>query len=166
MLNASASRYYRLVLDGLTLSLIATDGGRLAQPQPITELLLAPGERAEFLVAPTTPGTTKLRALPYNRSGPGMGGQLPSSNATVTVARLQVSGSAPAAALPTTLAAITDLRAASISKQRTVVLAMAMGMGGGSGGMGGGGMGGGALGDSLTIDGKSYDPSRPISLPA
>ena len=158
LLNASASRYYRLALQGLAFSLAATDGGRVAEPQPLEELLLAPGERAEILVAPTAAGSARLSALPYDRGSPGMGmgGRSPSSGQTVTLATMLVAGSAAAAPMPARLATITDLRDATVSGEREVVLAM--GMGGRGGAMSG--MGGGGMGEAFTIDGKTFDPNR------
>ena len=49
-LNASVARYYRLQLENHPMYLIATDGGPIAEPFEMRELLLAPGERAEVLV--------------------------------------------------------------------------------------------------------------------
>lgn len=75
LLNASASRFYRLQLEGHPLQLIATDGGAIATPIELSELLLAPGERAEVLVQGSRePGQYRLLNLPYNRNGIGMGG--------------------------------------------------------------------------------------------
>ncbi len=74
-LNASASRFYRLKLEAHPLHLIATDGGALAEPVEVSELLLAPGERAEVLVrGERDSGQYRLLNLPYNRSGTGLMG--------------------------------------------------------------------------------------------
>lgn len=49
--NACSARYLRLQLPGLTLTLVGTDGGLIAAPQPgLHEYLLAPGERVELIV--------------------------------------------------------------------------------------------------------------------
>jgi FtsP/CotA-like multicopper oxidase with cupredoxin domain len=161
--NASASRYYRLVLDGLPMSLIATDGGRLVTPQLIDELLLAPGERAEVLVAPTQAGTYALRTLAYDRghTGMGMGGGASVVSPAAPVLAVAVSGTAPAAALPAQLAAPATLEPGRATGTRDLVLAMGMGGGGSGGGSGGGmGMGGGGSGMmAFTIDGDSFDPA-------
>ncbi len=51
LLNGSNSSIYRLYLSqDLPLHVIASDGGFLQKPVPLTELILAAGERAEFLV--------------------------------------------------------------------------------------------------------------------
>lgn len=72
LLNASNARYYRLALEGHELVLIATDGGFLTKPVETEEILLAPGERAEVLVALKGPGQYRLLALPYDRGAMGM----------------------------------------------------------------------------------------------
>jgi FtsP/CotA-like multicopper oxidase with cupredoxin domain len=54
IVNASASRMMPFAVDGLPLNLIATDGGRLDAPIEVNGLVLAPGERAEVLVIPTS----------------------------------------------------------------------------------------------------------------
>ncbi|MGK7924355.1 MAG: multicopper oxidase family protein [Spirulina sp.] len=75
ILNASASRFYRLALDNHPLYLIATDGGAISQPVELGEILLTPGERVEVLVkGDREPGQYRLLNLPYNRGGMGMMG--------------------------------------------------------------------------------------------
>ena len=73
-LNASASRYYPLRLDGLRWWLIGSDGGRLAGAIDATGLTLAPGERAEVLVAIDTAATTPLTTDAWQTTFGGMGG--------------------------------------------------------------------------------------------
>ena len=68
LLNASASRFYRLSLEGHAMHIIATDGGSLAVPQQVDELLLAPGERRDVLILGSSAGGVyRLMNLPYNR---------------------------------------------------------------------------------------------------
>jgi FtsP/CotA-like multicopper oxidase with cupredoxin domain len=69
IINGSAARYYLLAIPGHTLLQIGTDGGLFATPQPHDQILLAPAERIEVLLAAMAdPGTqTVLKALPYNR---------------------------------------------------------------------------------------------------
>ncbi|WP_168733695.1 multicopper oxidase family protein [Deinococcus sp. Arct2-2] len=66
LLNASTARPYRLALQDHELHLIATDGGLIEKPVALTELLLAPGERAEVLVRLRGAGRFELQRLPYN----------------------------------------------------------------------------------------------------
>ena len=72
LLNASNARYYRLALQDHPLYLIAADGGFLEEPLEVSELLLAPGERAEVLVRLRKEGRFLLQALPYDRGAMGM----------------------------------------------------------------------------------------------
>jgi FtsP/CotA-like multicopper oxidase with cupredoxin domain len=150
IVNACTSRYLDLRLDGQRLQLLGNDSGRLAEPQSVQQLLLAPGNRADVLVT-MTQGTTSLRTVAVDRgSSGGMGSasaSSPSGIATLTVAGL-ASGPAPAVA---TQAVPRDLRAVNADASRTLTLAMTMG---GMGGMGGSGRG------AFTIDGRSFDPSR------
>jgi FtsP/CotA-like multicopper oxidase with cupredoxin domain len=75
LVNASTSRFYRLALEEHPFYLIATDGGAIAQPVELSELLLAPGERAEVLVQGNRePGQYRLLNLPYQRGSMGMMG--------------------------------------------------------------------------------------------
>jgi FtsP/CotA-like multicopper oxidase with cupredoxin domain len=74
-LNASVARYYRLQLEDHPMYLIVTDGGPIAEPFEMGELLLAPGERAEVLVrGERSPGQYRLMNLPYRRFNMGMMG--------------------------------------------------------------------------------------------
>lgn len=69
MLNASASRYYRLALPGLAVHQIGSEGGRLSAPVPLEEWLLAPGERVDLVVEPKDggPGSAALVNRTYDR---------------------------------------------------------------------------------------------------
>jgi FtsP/CotA-like multicopper oxidase with cupredoxin domain len=75
IVNASASRFYRLVLEKHLFYLIATDGGAVETPVELKELLLSPGERAEVLVrGEREPSQYRLLNLAYDRGGMGMMG--------------------------------------------------------------------------------------------
>ncbi|MBF6596007.1 MAG: multicopper oxidase family protein [Thermaceae bacterium] len=80
VVNASNARYYRLALENHPLYLIATDGGFLERPLELSELLLAPGERAELLVRLSREGSYKLQTLPYDRGAQMMMGGMGSGN--------------------------------------------------------------------------------------
>lgn len=73
MLNASNARLYRLAFitagAQLPFHLIGTDGGLLAAPQRVTELYLAPAQRADILVdfgKLIAGSTVMVRSLPYD----------------------------------------------------------------------------------------------------
>jgi FtsP/CotA-like multicopper oxidase with cupredoxin domain len=156
VLNASPSRYYRIALGSQTLHMIGTDGGRLASPVEVSDVLLAPGERVELLAALNQAGSYTLRSLPYDRGSTGMGSASGSSRRTA-LATVTVDGDASPAALPTTLAAPASLLLPPATARRELRLEMGMGMGGGNGGMGNGG---GGAPQGFTINGKSFDASR------
>ena len=69
VVNASASRMYRLSLPGHTFLHVGTDGGLFERPVETDEIILAASERAELLVRATAaPGTrVVLGSLPYDR---------------------------------------------------------------------------------------------------
>ncbi|THU05210.1 multicopper oxidase family protein [Lampropedia puyangensis] len=72
--NACSARYLRLSLDGLVFSQVATDGGLLTAPvHGLTELLLAPAERAEIIVTAPSQGGSRVQlvAEPYDRGAMG-----------------------------------------------------------------------------------------------
>lgn len=69
LLNASPSRFYRLRLENHPWHLIGLDGGTLPEPVELEDdLILAPGERADLLVAgDREPDRYTLMSLPYDR---------------------------------------------------------------------------------------------------
>ncbi|SNS31673.1 Multicopper oxidase with three cupredoxin domains (includes cell division protein FtsP and spore coat protein CotA) [Geodermatophilus saharensis] len=163
VVNACASRFLRLRLDGQQLALLAVDGGRLPEPRPVEQVDVLPGGRADLLVT-TTAGTSELTGLPFPRMRRGDG----PSAAPGVLATLQVAG-APVPALPPVppIALPADLRAVEPVARRRLVLGM--GAPGGraddgheghddSGGDGAGGDGGGHA--IASIDGRSFDPAR------
>jgi FtsP/CotA-like multicopper oxidase with cupredoxin domain len=123
LVNASTSRFYRLVLEDHPLHLIATDSGSLAAPVTVEEVLLSPGERVEALVRGDRPaGTYRLLNLPYTRMGMGMGmgmggmmrrepmgGRSPNPNAPQTLATFTYTGSVDPLPLPDTLVPVETL---------------------------------------------------------
>lgn len=155
VVNACTSRFLRLRLDGQRLQLVGMDSGRLASPQDVEEVSLAPGNRADLLVTAAA-GDAQLRTLPVDRGrGAGMGsaiGREPEvALATLRVAGASVAEAGPVPAQPTPR----DLRGANVAARRRLTFEMGMG-----GGMGGGGRGGGAGGMRFTIDGQEFDPAR------
>lgn len=148
IVNACSARYVRLRLAGQPVQLLGIDSGRLADPRPVEEVVLATGNRADVLVT-TTAGTGVLEVLAVDRGGMGgmMGGT--SSGDVGPVATLEVTGEPVEAAAPVPrLPDQRDLRVGEPSARRRLVFAM-----GGGRGMGPGGM-------SFTIDGREFDPDR------
>jgi len=63
--NASANRFFLLVLEGHQFHLIARDGDPLSHVQTVDELLMGPGQRREVLVQGGPAGVYTLRSLAY-----------------------------------------------------------------------------------------------------
>jgi bilirubin oxidase len=127
------------------MTLIATDGGLLGAPvRGLTELLLAPGERAEVVVA--FAGDTALRTLAYDR-GPMMSGMTASTTDTILTVRVQGASVTPAV-LPSTLRPVAPFPTETASKSFVLGPAMMTG-----------GMGGMAM-NAFTINGRSFDMNR------
>jgi len=145
LFNATNARYLRLAFDDAPMTLIATDGGLLGAPLAgVREVLLAPGERVEVVVAFSS--DTVLRALAYDRL-PMMG--VSGSPATDAILTVRVQGAAAASVvLPATLRALAPLPAETASK--TFVLGPAMMMGGMMG----------LTTGAFTINGRSFDMNR------
>ncbi len=147
IVNACTSRYLGLRLDGQRLQLLGIDSGRFAQPKDVTQVVLAPGNRADLLVT-TVSGTAILQSVPIDRGSAGgmMGGGTPPAT-TVTLADFAVTGSpaAPVGAIPPQPPP-RDLRGSTVDGRRELTFAMGMGSGG--------------MGMRFTIDGKVFDPAR------
>ena len=149
VVNACTSRYLRLELAGQEVAVLGVDLGREAEPPPLGDLLLAPGNRADLLVT-ATEGTATLRALPHDRGGMGMMmGGAAGSTEPVTLATLEVAGAAaePPPGLPAA-GAVRDLRDGEPDARRTLTFTMGMGRGRGPGGM------------TLGFDGRGFDADR------
>ena len=150
-LNASVARYYRLQLEDHPMYLIATDGGPIAEPFEIRELLLAPGERAEALVrGERSSGQYRLMNLPYRRFNMGMMGRRGmmgrtpiSSDEPTVLATFQYQESGRALPLPTRLVPVEPLPEA-IEDRQLVFGHNMMGM----------------QGMEFTINGMTFDPER------
>lgn len=92
LVNAASARYFRVSLGGSPFQILATDGGLLEAPVAATEILLAPGDRAELAVGPFGEGSApRLLALPYDR---GLG----RAKAPRTLAHVRVGPPAPSRA--------------------------------------------------------------------
>ncbi len=71
IVNVANARHFRLTLsDRRPMFLIALDGHFLEAPVDLTELLLAPAQRAEILIRFEDPRPVDLLALHYNRGAP------------------------------------------------------------------------------------------------
>ena len=126
LLNSSNVRHYLLNLEGHSLYLVGTDGHLLDKPYPMSQILLAPGERVEVLVkASTKAGTYKFYSLPYAWQGN-------MSSEKVTLLTLNVNGSKASQVIPKSInpaAQRLNPNSLTISAQRTLALSMGMGNG-------------------------------------
>jgi bilirubin oxidase len=177
--NACNARYLRLSLgDGYSFAQVGTDGGLLEHARAaLTEVLLAPGERAELIVsaiagAPRGSGRTGsaravLTALVYDRRKMTMseGGSLPPGVAqpladvrfAAPAAAAPAAGTTVARAVPATLRTIEPL--GTPAAQQSVVFSERMEMAAmhRPGGSTGHGM---PAGMSFMINGNTFDPQR------
>jgi FtsP/CotA-like multicopper oxidase with cupredoxin domain len=149
LLNASVSRFYRLSLEGHSMHIIATDGGSLATPQQVDELLLAPGERRDVLILGSrADGVYRLISLPYNRGAAGMMGGSLGSGSPFEIASVVYEGRATSPrGIPQRLGEVERLPAARV--RRTFVLSETMGMVRGRG-----------MGMRFLINGREFDHTR------
>jgi FtsP/CotA-like multicopper oxidase with cupredoxin domain len=122
ILNASTSRFYRLMIENHPFYQIATDGNALNEPIEVRELLLTPGQRADVLVkGDKQPGQYRLLNLPYDRGsmsmmgdggmmgGRGMMGRNRDRNIPIVLATLNYDSPLETLSLPTKLASISSL---------------------------------------------------------
>src|SRR6266850_8283428 len=134
--NIGADLYYSLTLDGHHFHEVGRDGNRLARLVPKRQLLLEPGAREEVLVQAAGPGTYALRTARFS-TGP-QGNHYPGA----VLATLHVAGAAlTPMALPDKLLPVADLRGA-VTGRRTIVFSET------------------EDGDTLFIDGRTFDPGR------
>ncbi|WP_228041033.1 multicopper oxidase family protein [Nodosilinea sp. LEGE 07088] len=141
LLNASTSRFFWLSLEEHPFHLIATDGGAIASPIALNDLVLAPGERVEVLVQGNqAPRPYRLLNQPFNPAqgmmgggmmgggmmGRGMMGGSPNRGTTETVATLTYNGAIAPLSLPTQLMAVEPLPEPQTTRQFTLNHGMGM----------------------------------------
>jgi FtsP/CotA-like multicopper oxidase with cupredoxin domain len=155
IINGCASRVLPLRLVDHQPAQIALDGAFLPTPRITNQVVLAPGNRADLLIRPETPGEFELVADGYDRGSLAMGGMMgqPATSGPVTLATLVVTGPARSTRpLPPSLPTPAPI-SVPVTRRREITFATGMG------GMLGGGSGGG-MGMSFTIDGRGFDPGR------
>jgi bilirubin oxidase len=128
IVNASASRVYRLAIPGQTFLHVGSDGGLFEHPVEVDELLIANAERVEVLVrARGAPGSTAvLKNLPYDRYMPQT--RPADWDQPRELLTLQYSDAPPVTAdpVPETLRPIPYLDPAQASATREIVMAQGM----------------------------------------
>lgn len=131
LLNASPSRFFRLSLEEHPLHLIATDGGAISAPVEMSEMILAPGERAEVLIQGDQPvGKYRLFNQPFNPAQGMMDGMMgrSSNSSTEVVATLDYSDSTEPIPLPTQLLPVSSLPEPQTVREFTLNHGMHQGM--------------------------------------
>ncbi|HEV2642620.1 MAG TPA: multicopper oxidase family protein [Candidatus Elarobacter sp.] len=128
VINASASRVYRLAIPGQTLLHVGNDGGLFEHPVEVKDVVLANSERVELLVRGTgSPGSrAELQTLPYDRYVP----QTRPANWNVAhpLLALRYSSAPPMTpvAVPSTLRRIPALDTTKATATHVVVLSQGM----------------------------------------
>ncbi|HEV7594986.1 MAG TPA: multicopper oxidase family protein [Gemmatimonadaceae bacterium] len=134
--NQSADLYFLLTLDGHHFQLVARDGNRRTTVTTSDTVRLSPGARAEVLLTAGAPGNYLLRTGNVD-TGP-EGNQY---DGTI-MATVRVEGTpATPAVVPATLLPVQDLRG-KVTNRRTIVFSET------------------SNGDTLFINGKTFDPNR------
>lgn len=128
VINASASRVYRLAIPGQTLLHVGSDGGLFEHPVEVKDILIASSERLELLVRGSErPGSqTVLETLPYDRYMPQT---RPSDwNTAKALATLRYSDAAPvtAVAIPAVLRVIPALDTTKATATHVIVMSQGL----------------------------------------
>ena len=122
VINASASRVYRLSIPTQPFLHVGSDGGLFEKPVELSEIVVANAERVELLVrGPRARGArTVLQALPYDRYIPQTRPR--DWNRTRDLMTIQVTRNAPVTPvpLPTTLRRVAPLDTSRIAARRVV----------------------------------------------
>jgi FtsP/CotA-like multicopper oxidase with cupredoxin domain len=144
ILNAAYQDDMLLDLEKHDLQAIAYDGIQLGAMQPLKQVLIAPGQRADILVKAGAPGTYAFNAAPYDQGHPSPVGPL---------ARVVVSGAPMDMKLPRTLppAPLATIKDSEITNRRKVVLSATAPEADAAGHW---------QEFQFFVDGKKFDPSR------
>lgn len=144
ILNAAYQDDMLLDLEKHDLHAIAYDGIQLGAVQPMKQLLIAPGQRADILVKAGAAGTYALNAAPYDQGHPSPTGPL---------ARIAVSGAPMDMKLPRNLPPVplATIKDAEITGHRKLVLSATAPEADAAGHW---------QEFGFFIDGKKFDPSR------
>jgi FtsP/CotA-like multicopper oxidase with cupredoxin domain len=165
LLNAANARNFDLQFaDGRTFHVIASDGGYLAAPVPMTSLTIAPSERFEILVDFSNAKSVVLETARDDRTMGGMGGGMMGAvmgSPGGQLLRFEIDQAKPAIAkaVPKALVVLAAPDPNSAIKRRRVSLDMGPSMMNGMGRGRGMGMGGG-MGPPMGINGQTYDMDR------
>jgi len=166
LVNASSARFYDIAIEGeADVALLGIDAALLERPQPVTSVLMPPGQRVDLLVRAERAGTLLLRDRPYDRGVVRLPGMRPTPRPNDGIlATLVVHGEASRTAMPTTLRAVERIDPADAVRTRVLeyggrgdtlrflseaLRARTYGPGEGARGV-----------VRFTIDGREFDPHR------
>jgi FtsP/CotA-like multicopper oxidase with cupredoxin domain len=128
IINASASRVYRLSIPTQRFLHVGSDGGLFEKPVELGEIVVANAERVELLVRGSErPGSrTALQTLPYDRYVPQT--RPKDWNRARDLLAIQVTNDAPVApvTIPPTLRVIPPLDTSRVSARRVVTFSQGM----------------------------------------
>ena len=128
VVNASASRVYRLTLGGQTFLHVGSDGGLFERPIEVKDIVVANSERVELLVRGTGPpgSRTIVQVLPYDRYVPQT--RPDDWDRPRDLLALQYSNDPPVrpVKLPATLRVIPPLDTTQVAATRVVVLSQGL----------------------------------------
>jgi len=135
LVNATASSRLQFAYSGAKMLVLSAEGGRLPAPVVSTGFMLAPGERSEVILVPSTNGGV----LTAQRLSSEMGGNATST--TAKIASIEASAGTNLSVLPKSFEAnTTNLFAASTKVAKTQVISLIGHM-------------------NPTFNGKAFDPS-------
>jgi FtsP/CotA-like multicopper oxidase with cupredoxin domain len=128
IVNASASRIYRLSLPGQSLTQVGTDGGLFERPVEVPDVLVANSERVELLVRGTgaRDSGTVLHDLPYDRYMPQTRPSKWDSTRALLSLRYTDDEPTPFVDIPTVLRPIAAIDTTRIAARRTIVLSQGL----------------------------------------
>jgi FtsP/CotA-like multicopper oxidase with cupredoxin domain len=128
IVNASASRVYRLALAGDSLIHVGSDGGLFGHPRTVPELLLANSGRVEVLVRGAgAPGSrTVLQDLPYDRYMPQTRPDDWDSTRALLALAVSHGPAARPVAVPATLRPLPAIDTSDVAAHRVIVMSQGL----------------------------------------
>jgi len=128
IINASASRVYRLSLAGQSLLHVANDGGLFERPVERQDIVLANSERVEVLVRGSgAPGSrTTFQTLPYDRYVPQTRPKDWNVARDLLVLQYSSEPASPPATIPDRLREVPALDPAKATRTRTISLSQGL----------------------------------------
>ena len=128
LFNATNARFLRLSFGNAAMTVIGSDGGLLEAPVTVDEVLLAPAERVELVVAFDKPGVVQLATLDYDRGWMGPG-RPDDAGLTLLTVNVSETPAEPAPPLPQKLRSIAARGTSAVRRRFVFTEKMGMEMG-------------------------------------